>query len=149
MSSYNWPQDALIEQSEYGVYWYRIADEKIDVVASEGNMKRAAVDSWREFMEKAILSRPLEDNLYLITDLTGEKQGFSPYAGRTSQSLYQFALDNRTSTSYVAVVIHDNIISQIIRFTAQKFMNRQANFVQKIFTDHEQAIAWLQEVMNG
>jgi hypothetical protein len=137
-----WQEENLVKREDFDLRWYRIG--KIEIIASEGNMSRNAIDKWAALIRELIDSVPKEVPMYIVVDLSGPKQGFTPYSSSISRDLLNYLVEQRSATSYIALVLTNNLVMQIISTFMQQLLNR-TSYPRRSFTEPKLAVAWLNE----
>jgi hypothetical protein len=137
-----WQEENLVKREEFNIRWYRIG--KIEIIASEGNMARAAIDKWATLIREIIDSVPQESPMFIVVDLSGPKQGFTPYSSAITRDLLNYLVEKRSTKSYIALVLANNLVMQIISTFMQQLLNR-TSYPRRSFTDGKAAIDWLNQ----
>ncbi len=141
-----WPEAELIEHHPYNIRWYRIKDKPIQIIASDGDMSREAVDLWVETAKKMVQATPQDVPFFGVMDLSGPKQGYSNYGGKRAKELVEFVGEYRQGPTYLAVILTNSLVSQLIRVVAQ-VLTRTVDYTQRIFTTKEEAVMWLEKMI--
>ena len=139
MANY-WQEENLVKREDFDIRWYRIG--KIEIIASEGSMARAAIDKWAALIREIIDSVPEDTPMFIVVDLSGPKQGFTPYSSAITRDLLNYLVTKRTATSYIALVLANNLVMQIISTFMQQLLNR-TSYPRRSFTNAKAAIDWL------
>lgn len=137
-----WQDEHLVKREDFDVRWYRIG--KIEIIASEGNMSRIAIDKWAALIREIIDSVPNDVPIFIVVDLSGPKQGFTPYSSAITRNLLNYLVEKRSETSYIALVLANNLVMQIINTFMQQLLNR-TSYPRRSFTEPSAAINWLNE----
>lgn len=133
----------LVKAVDYHIGWHRIGD--VDIIVSDGDMRRAAIDVWAKLLREIIDSKPTSDTHFVLLDLTGPKQATTPYSMQTARQLAQYVMDAREGNTYVAVLMKNALLVGIIRAFFHQFFARQEKLVYRLFTDETEAMTWLEE----
>jgi hypothetical protein len=137
-----WQEENLVKREDFDICWYRVG--KIEIIASEGNMSRSAIDKWATLIREIIDSVPKDIPMFIVVDLSGPKQGFTPYSSSISRDLLNYLVAQRSATSYIALVLTNNLVTQIISTFMQQLLNR-TSYPRRSFTEPKAAIDWLNE----
>jgi len=128
-----WADAELIKAMEYGIEWYRLG--KIEIISSDGDMRRIAVDMWANLLREIIQSKESSETLYLVLDLTGTKQGTTPYSTQITRGIAQYLVDSREGNTYASVLMKNELLVGIINAIFHKYFARQEKLVYRLFTD--------------
>ncbi len=143
----DWPEAELIEHHPYNIRWYRMQDKPIQIIASDGDMSREAIDLWMETTKRMVEAIPQDAPFFGVMDLSGPKQGYSNYSGGKARELVEFVREYRQGPTYIAVILANSLVSQLIRVVAQ-VLTRTEIYTQRIFTNKEDAMAWLEKMID-
>jgi hypothetical protein len=139
----NLAEKQLIKAMDYNICWHRVGD--IDIITSEGDMRRIAVDTWTTLLHEMIDSKPTSDALFILLDLTGPKQAATPYSMQTTRQVAEYVTNKREGNTYAAVLMKNALLVGIIRAFFHQYFARQEKLVYRLFTDEAEAMAWLEE----
>lgn len=140
-----WAEQDLFRIEQYHIRWYKIENQKINVVTSAGDMRREAVDTWRDMIQTVIGSVGLEEPLNLIIDLTAKGQGFTPYSSTITRKLAQDVMNQRHAPTYIAIILKDSMLTVLISAFVQQIFLRRMGYTWRIVTKADDAIAWFKE----
>lgn len=131
------------ETYDFGIERYYLDDGKIGVIATEGDMRRAAMDMWAEVCIDLLKTWPPGQPVYAILKLDGPKQGFTNYARQRSYNVIE-AMPNDTPV-YAALILKDSLVTRIMSgFLAT--VRRGKRRRERIFADFDEAYNWLKEM---
>ena len=133
----------LVKAVDYNIGWYRSGD--VDIITSEGDMRRAAIDVWANLLREIIDSKPTSDTHFVLLNLTGPKQATTPYSMQAARQLAQYVMDARDGNTYAAVLMKNALLVGIIRAFFHQFFARQEKLVYRLFTDEAEAMTWLED----
>ena len=139
----NLAEKQLIKAVDYNIAWHRT--ENIEIITSEGDMRRVAVDLWTSLLHEVIESKPTTDALFILLDLTGPKQAATPYSMQTTRQVAEYVTNQREGNTYAAVLMKNALLVGIIRAFFHQFFARQEKLVYRLFTDETEAMTWLEE----
>ncbi len=131
-----------IEDLGHGISRYWIDPGEIICIATEGDMSRSAVDTWTDACLESINGWPGEAPIFVLLDVSSEKQGFTPYSSRRTREIFNH-IAYRTG-SHVAVLLQNNFINQVIRLFVTGLMRGNNHIKIQFFTEREEAIRWLE-----
>jgi|GEM_PF-1287366 len=137
-----WSDEYIIKRREPAIRWYTM-DDVIHIVASEGNMRREAIDAWADMIREVVDYIDPDEPMFIIVDLSAPSQGFTPYGGTITRRLLQYVIERRNARSYIGMVLSNSFINQIIATFFQQILSR-TNYRRQAFTDPEQALDWMQ-----
>jgi hypothetical protein len=126
----------------YGVTLKWSDDDRIATVATEGNMARPAVDTWADLTIRVVREWTPGQHLSILFNLTGPKQGYSPYVTKRTIDVYRSAPSGLTGD--VAIVMQNTIVVRLLMILVQ----REGQIVggritQRFFLDLQEAHEWL------
>jgi hypothetical protein len=139
----SWADDKLVKSADYNVRWYR--DGVIDIIASEGDMRRAAIDVWATMLREILNDKPAHDNIFIVLDLTGPKQSTTPYSMGITRQVADYVTQYRAGNTFAAVIMKNALLVGIIRAFFHQHFASQEKLVYRLFTDDGEAMTWLQE----
>ena len=134
------------EEFEFGLIREWIDDGGIAVIHGQGNMARKAVDAWADLVLRTAHEFPEGQPVYLLHNLTHPDQGFTPYAKRKTEELYDYAPD---VPIYSAIVLRNTIINRLISLFVQSISPRSRNVRQQVFISEEAALSWLRTMVSN
>lgn len=137
-----WSNTEIIKSLDYEVQWHKL--ENIDIISSEGNMRRDAVDIWANLLREIIDSKKSGETLFLVLDLTGPKQATTPYSTQITRGIAQYVIENRDGDTYAAVLMKNDLLVGIIRAFFSQYFARQEKLIYRLFTDKIVGLEWLQ-----
>jgi hypothetical protein len=143
----NLAEKQLIKAVDYNIAWHRT--ENIDIITSEGDMRRVAVDLWTTLLHEIIDSKPTSDVLFILLDLTGPKQAATPYSMQTTRQVAEYVTNKREGKSYAAVLMKNALLVGIIRAFFHQYFARQEKLIYRLFTDEAEAMTWLEQQVNA
>ena len=138
-----WAEATFIKSADYNVRWYR--DGVIDMITSDGDMRRAAVDIWAGMLREILDYRPSAEPNFVMLDLTGSKQSTTPYSMGITRQMAQYVTESREGKTYAAVVMKNALLVGIIRAFFYQHFAKQEKLIYRLFTDDAEGLAWLQE----
>lgn len=111
-----------------------------------GNSQRASIDTWYAEVIQLVKSWP-DDEPYRVLH-NAKNVFFSPYFRKQAEAISAKTVELR-GTDYpinIAILMADNPTSQLIRLFMKRFLEKTYEAWRvKLFTKHEEAIAWLSE----
>jgi hypothetical protein len=139
----NLAEKQLIKAVDYNIAWHRVGN--IEIITSEGDMRRVAVDLWTTLLHEVIASKPTGAALFILLDLTGPKQAATPYSMQTTRQVAEYVTNQREGNTYAAVLMKNALLVGIIRAFFHQYFARQEKLIYRLFTDETEAMAWLEE----
>jgi hypothetical protein len=126
-------------------YWLT---PRIVVIETDGDMSPAAIDVWAEATEQAVLNYPVEhQSVYVLQNLAHPNQRITPYARQKTETLYASMV--LTRRVYVAVVLQNSFVNQIVSMFVRLWDRSQPLVTQRIFTASDAAIQWLESTLTS
>lgn len=114
----------------------------IAVIIGTGQMERAVIDEWADLVIETILTWPPERRpISLLLDLTSDTQGFTPYARKRAEEVYDAVPAG--GIVYGAIVIRAGIINSIISLFVRRHQSKAGEIYERVFTALDDALAWL------
>ena len=142
--NYDYPNAEKMERFEYGIRRYWLDDGHLVVIASEGDMSRAALDRWTGIIIETIGDWSNEGDIYSILDLTGDKQGFTPYSRKSAQDIYN-CVGGQERHVIVAIIMKDTIFNKLLNVFLLGMIRGMSNMTQKFFLTHDEGVAWVRK----
>lgn len=130
------------ETFNYGISLDWSDDNRIAIIATEGNMARAAVDTWAELTMRVARDWTPGQKLSALFDMTGPKQGYTPYAAKRTIDVYRATPPQVTGD--VAIVMRNTVVVRLLILLIQRegrALEKRLN--QRFFTDLNVAHDWL------
>lgn len=121
-------------------WWY---EDMLCIIRGSGDMSRAALDYWGEQVIQGIHHFPEHSPIFMLFDLTSPTQGFTPYSRSVIDRITNAAPKNRPI--YVAVFMHEGIISRILSFYVNSRDGK--NLHLRMFFDEGKSLDWLRLMM--
>jgi hypothetical protein len=138
----NLAEKQLIKAVDYNIAWHRVG--AIEIITSEGDMRRVAVDLWTTLLHEVIASKPTSAALFILLDLTGPKQAATPYSMQTTRQVAEYVTSQREGNTYAAVLMKNALLVGIIRAFFHQYFARQEKLIYRLFTHEAEAMAWLE-----
>jgi hypothetical protein len=136
------------EYCDYGIKLEWSADGEIGIISTEGDMSREAVDTWADLTIRTITQFPTGKTGYLVLNMTGPKQGYTPYAARRTVDVYR-AVPAHTR-GYAAIVMRDSLLIRMMRALIRKEMHlMRGGVTQRFFTSLDEAMQWIQQCQSA
>jgi len=121
-------------------------DNRLATISTDGDMSREAIDLWAEVTLDIIQQWPQGEMTYLLFNMTGPKQGYTPYAARRTRDLYKSVPNH--AEGYVAVVMRDTLILRMMSFLMHyELTMMRGKAKQQFFISVDDAYRWLHEKM--
>ncbi|MFW5696466.1 MAG: hypothetical protein ACOCXR_01630 [Phototrophicaceae bacterium] len=136
-----------VETFDYGISRYWIADGRIAVIATEGNMRREAIDSWAEATLGLMDIWPEGQPYAHIQKLDAPGQGFTQYSRQRTQELIARLPSDRPC--YTAVVLADAFINRVFGFFLRTVRHNGKQQQERVFFTLDEAQAWLLEKLDA
>lgn len=134
-------QQQNLETFGYGVKRYTIEQDRIIVIETEGNMSRAAIDTWADLTIQTLQQEDDGTPLLLLQNLSNKNQGFTPYTRkRTDDVLHNYPHRRQTR---VATVLPDTFIVRLVKGVLRQRGWKATHIQERIFTSYPQALDWL------
>jgi hypothetical protein len=135
-----------LEQYPFGITREWLDDNRIAVIKTEGNMARAAIDTWAEVVMDTARNWSLDQPLFLMHDLSSRDQGLTPYSRQRADETYQAVRPG--TKGYIAVVVREGVINRLVSlFYFRRRTEHGMNLDEKLFTQREEGLAWLREML--
>ncbi len=129
------------ESYDYGIIRSEIADGRIIVVRTQGDMSRNAINTWASLLILTMQDWKSEQPLALLHDFRHPRQGLTPYTReRTLDVLQQRPSD---LTVYSAVLLPNTFMKRIIDMFLRTPAFHKKGHTVRIFHCENQAIDWL------
>jgi hypothetical protein len=138
-----WADTKLIKSADFNVRWYQ--DGVIDIIASDGDMRRSAIDIWATMLREILDYRPSAEPNFVMLDLTGPKQSTTPYSMGITRQMAQYVTEKREGKTYAAVIMKNALLVGIIKAFFYQHFATQEKLIYRLFTDDAEGMAWLQE----
>jgi hypothetical protein len=121
---------------------YTLHEGKI-VVFEPNGVNRATVDAWHDKTIESAKNCPADKPYHELHDL--RKTSLTPYSRQRALELVQ-ALGDRSGRS--AILIEQSYTGHLIGFFVNNIFSRiPKNRPRRVFTDFQQAVTWLEEVI--
>jgi hypothetical protein len=134
------------EYCNYGIRLEWSPDKRIAIISTEGDMSREAVDTWAELTIRTIGRFTPGQVGYLLFNMTGPKQGYTPYAAKRTLDVYR-AIPTY-ARGYAAIVMRDTLLIRMMTALLRREIHLlRGGIVQKFFLDTDEAEGWLRERM--
>lgn len=102
---------------------------------------RAQMNAYVALVEQAVREWPLGQPVLLVHDLTDTSLAFTPFAREKLEEVFGLAVKS-PRTGRIATVVHPTAGRGILT-VAQNAFARQGTIMQRVFTRHPDAQAWL------
>jgi hypothetical protein len=135
-----------VERYPFGITREWIDDERIVVITTQGDMSRAAIDTWANVVMDTAANWNPDQPFFLLHDLSSKDQGLTPYSRQRAEETYD-ALRPGTS-GCIAVVIREGFVNRLVSLLY--FRRRKArgmNLEERLFTTKADALTWLREML--
>jgi hypothetical protein len=134
------------EICDYGITLHWSEDDRIAIIATEGDMSREAVDTWARLAIKTIQSYKPGEIGYILFNMTGPGQRFTTYGAQRTLDVYRAIPPHLQG--YAAVLLADTTITRMMTALLKRELHLlRGGVVQKFFQSYENAEAWLRECM--
>lgn len=134
------------EYCSYGIQLEWSDDDRIAIFSTEGDMSREAVDIWAELTIRTIQSYPPGQMGYLLFNMTGPKQGYTPYAAKRTLDVYRAVPPH--ARGFAAIVMHDTMLIRMMMAMLRREIHLiRGGIAQKFFVSMDEAQQWLRERM--
>lgn len=130
-----------IEQYDYGITREYIDDGQIAVITTQGDMRRAAIDTWADLSIDTMQTWKPERPILILQNLSHKDQGITPYSRKRAEDAFK---QIPSQPLYSAIILPNSFINRVIGL----FVGRQRmgqNQESRIFTNLEDGLAWLRE----
>ncbi|HEX2621924.1 MAG TPA: hypothetical protein VHL11_17325, partial [Phototrophicaceae bacterium] len=96
----------------YGITLNWSDDDRIAIIATEGNMTRAAIDTWAELTMRVGRSWEPGQRLSMLFNMTGPGQSYTPYAAKRTVDVYRATPPGLTGD--IAIVMRNTVVVQLL-----------------------------------
>lgn len=135
-----------LETYPFGITREWLDDNRIVVIKTEGNMARAAIDTWAHVVIETAKNWDADQPLFLLHDLSSKDQGLTPYSRQRADETYHAV--HPGTKGCIAVVIREGVINRLMSlFYFRRRTDRGMNLNEKLFTTREEGLAWLREML--
>lgn len=131
----------MVETFAYGITREWLDDGAIGLIRTQGDMRRAAIDTWVNVVQSTIDAQRERDVLAVIVDLSHPSQGFTNYARQRSRDILRLLPQDKFA--YAALVLTDKLEARLIEIfvlTLLRMLNKQQI---RVFYALPEGIAWL------
>jgi len=137
------PENA--DKFDYGIYRWRIEDERIVAIQTAGSVKRQAVDTWYTMMVDTFTNYTPEKTIFIFQDLSNPNQSITPYANKRATDVFDHVPKGKKA--YIATVFPNNLTFTLATFIGNSRRRSHPNIHAPMYTKHDVAFTWLQEMM--
>lgn len=116
-------------------------ENRIAVIVGTGRMDRVVIDEWADLVIETIQHWPLPGPIPLLIDLTAENQGFTPYAAKRTEDVYEAVPAGRVV--FGAIVLPPGIINSLVSLFVRRQHSKAGRIIERVFTSHADALEWL------
>jgi hypothetical protein len=131
------------EGYNYGIARSFLNDGRIVVVKTEGDMSRNAINTWASLLVLTMQEWKSEHPLAVLHDLRHPNQGFTPFARKRTLDVVKAR--PKHLTVYSAILLPPTFMKRIIEMFLRTPIFRQEGLYVQVFSDNEDALAWLRE----
>lgn len=140
--------NATTETLTYGISRTYLEDGKLVVIASEGDMRREAVDFWANTVIETYRGWQQGSPLLVLHDLSHKNQGITPYAMRRTEDTLEGLPKDDDFSGRAAILIRDGLVARIGAVLVNRLRKQtHARFEIRFFFGQEAALAWLGELL--
>lgn len=135
-----------IEYYDFGITREWIEDNRIVVITTQGDMSRAAVDTWADLVIDTASNWEANKPVFLLHDLSSRDQGLTPYSRERADQTYD-AVKSGTE-GCIAVVVREGVINRLISLLYFRHRKeRGMNLQERLFITRPEAESWLREML--
>ena len=134
------------DKFDYGIYRWRIENERIVAIQTAGSVKRQAVDTWFEMMVDTFTNYTPETTIFILQDLSNPNQSITPYANARATEVFDYVPNNKKA--YIATVFPNSLTFLLATFIGNARKYSHAHVEAPMYTNIDLAFAWLQKMMS-
>ena len=132
-----------LEVFDHGISREFLAEGRIVVIASQGDMRRIAVDQWANIVTETYRAWTPGQPILALLDLSAPSQTLTPYARQRADEAYDAADPDTPARG--ALLLKDGFAMRIISMFVRERKGRHKQSEVRIFVQRTEALRWLHE----
>ena len=136
---------AAPESFDHGIVRKWLDDDRIVVIASEGNMSRTAIDEWVRVSVETLRGWPKDRPVFGLYDLMRSQEGLTVYSVKRTEDVYRAVRSDQRV--YIAIAIGDPHVRWAVNAMLRLRVGRTEQVTERLFDNQDHALQWLQQMI--